>query len=920
MSFWSVLETLLLGPLKLVFEIIFRTANIIVADPGVAIIFLSLTMNILVLPLYKRADAMQERTRDIEAALSRGVAHIKKTFSGDERMMILQTYYRQNNYKPTNALNGSVSLLLEIPFFMAAYQFLSGLDVLDGISFGPIKDLGAPDGMLVIGGLAINVLPILMTLINVVSSAIYLKGFPLKTKIQLYAMALFFLVFLYTSPSCLVFYWTLNNLFSLVKNIFYKIKEPQKVLRCLLSVVGIGCLIAYFAGVSTREEMKNFLLTVGILLQLPMLINIITSNINFKLPENDPTPNGKHFFLGGVFLTVLMGILIPTAFISASPQEYVDVSNFHHPLWYVASTTCMAAGFFLVWIGVFYWLASPRGKVLFEKLLWILSGVTIVNYMFFGTDLGVISPTLQYENGVSFSVESQVINAIVAVVIAAGIFFCIWKFKRVTSTVLLTAVIAMGGMSVFNVVGINSSVAQVTAENDGVADIGLSKNGKNVVVIMLDRAMGEYIPYIFNEKPELKNQFSGFTYYKNTISFGGYTNFASPALLGGYEYTPVEMNKRDDEPLVDKHNEALKVMPVMFANNGYNVTVLDPVYANYEWIPDLTVFEKYPKIDAHITKGKFSNTEQKEKVIANNHRNFFCLSFMKCMPLMFQPYVYADGQYNQVEADFEKGNTSTQTIHSLSTSTGLYAPFMDAYKVLENMVEMTRVSDGNENTFLLMTNDATHEPSLLQAPDYVPQMYVDNTAYDAEHKDRFNVDGVKLNIHDSFQMSHYHINMASMLRLGEWLDHLKQQGVYDNTRIIIVADHGRNLGQIEELMNGGDMSKNVEFYYPLFMVKDFDSKEFSVSDKFMTNADVPTMATDGIINNPTNPFTQKPINSNEKNAHEQFVIISDVFSTSQNNGNTFLPAYWASVKGNLWDKNNWSFYDKLTVLKDHQAP
>ena len=32
---------------------------------------------------------------------------------------------------------------------------------------------------------------------------------------QLYTMALFFLVFLYTSPAGLVFYWTLNNLFSL---------------------------------------------------------------------------------------------------------------------------------------------------------------------------------------------------------------------------------------------------------------------------------------------------------------------------------------------------------------------------------------------------------------------------------------------------------------------------------------------------------------------------------------------------------------------------------------------------------------------------------------------------------------------------------------------------------------------------------
>ena len=196
MSVFSILETVLIGPLKLVFEIIFSIANRMIGHPGLAIIVLSLVMNILVLPLYRRADAMQEEARDIDAKLSKGVAHIKKTFSGDERMMIMQTYYRQNNYSPVSALNGSVSLFLEIPFFMAAYQFLSHLDILDGVALGPITDLGSPDGLIVIGGLAINALPILMTLINVIASAIYLKGFPMKTKVQLYALALFFLVFL----------------------------------------------------------------------------------------------------------------------------------------------------------------------------------------------------------------------------------------------------------------------------------------------------------------------------------------------------------------------------------------------------------------------------------------------------------------------------------------------------------------------------------------------------------------------------------------------------------------------------------------------------------------------------------------------------------------------------------------------------
>lgn len=921
MSFWSILETIFLGPLKLIFEIIFKTANEIVGNPGVAIIFLSLVMNVLVLPLYKRADAMQERTRDVEAKLQKGVEHIKKTFSGDERMMILQTYYRQNNYKPTNALSGSVSLLLEIPFFMAAYQFLSGLDILDGVTFGPIKDLGAPDGLIVIGPLTINLLPVLMTAINIISSAIYLKGFPLKTKIQLYAMALFFLVFLYTSPSCLVFYWTLNNLFSLFKNIFYKLKNPQKVLRISLSIIGIGCIVSFFAVTDPESTVKVPLLCLGALLQLPILFHVIKSNVPFTPKPITAEPKRKYFIAGGLFLTVLIGILIPSAFIASSPQEYIDVSHFHDPTWYIVSSACMAGGFFLVWMGVFYWLASPSGKVIFERIMFAFSTVALVNYMFFGTDLGVISPTLQYENGVSFSTFSQILNVITVIALCAVTVFCIIKFRKVTATVLCTAMIALVGMSAVNVVAIRSSVSEVTAQNDNFPDFQLSKKGKNVVVIMLDRAMGQYVPYMLKEKPELKEKFSGFTYYKNTISFGGYTNFASPALLGGYEYTPVELNRRDSESLVSKHNEALKVMPVTFDKNGYDVTVFDPVYANYKWIPDLSVFNEYPDIDAYITKGKFGNTQEKEASIKNNHRNFFCLGFMKSMPLFTQHALYDKGEYNRItSANTNSEGSSSHVQHSMSTANGFYAPFMSSYEVLENMERMTNISNGSENTFLLMTNDTTHEPALLQAPDYVPQATVDNTQYDREHADRFLVDGVQLKVETSFQMSHYHINMASFLKLGEWFDYLKENGVYDNTRIILVSDHGRDLGQIEELTNDGDRRKDVEFYYPLLMVKDFNSKEFTVSNEFMTNADVPVKAMGGLIENPVNPFTKKPINSDEKTAHDQFIIISDTFQTGKNNGNTFLPARWASVKEDLWNKNNWTFYDAETVLKDHKAP
>ncbi len=914
-SFWGILGNLLIEPLKLVFEVIFGAANSFIGHPGFAIIVLSLIMNILVLPLYRRADAMQEEARRVDMKLRDGVAHIKKTFSGDERMMILQTYYRQNNYKPTDALNGSVSLLLEIPFFMAAYQFLSHLDILNGVALGPIKDLGSPDALIVIGGFAINLLPILMTLINVISSALYLKGFPLKTKIQLYGMALFFLVFLYTSPAALVFYWTLNNVFSLVKTIFYKLKNPMRGIRILTTAAGLASIVVGIAVYYADSYRRTVMLVIGLGLLLPLALHLLGRFKKQSDQQRTYAPNRRMFVLGGVTLTFLVGVLIPSAYIASSPLEYLDITYFHNPIWYIVSTAAMAAGFFLVWFGVFYWIASQGARVFFDKLVWVLSGVMLVNYMFFGTDLGVISPELQYEAGVIFgSVAEKLINVLVICALVALMLFVAWRFKRVTAIALSVVTVAIGGMAAVNIGRIIHEVRKLPYTEDALAmpEFDLSKDGKNVVVIMLDRAVNGYIPYIMKERPDLAERFDGFTYYNNVVSFGGFTNFGTPALLGGYEYTPVEMNKRDEESLADKHDEALKVMPSVFKSNGFDVTLCDPVYAGYKWIPDISVFEDMD-VDAYIAEGKFGNTGTTQSVIDKNYRNFFCFGLMKSMPLFMQSSIYDDGNYNRV-------NVSVQQSEEEEPALNVSAPFMNAYKVMENMSSMTNITDGDKNTFLFMTNNMTHEPVFLQAPDFVPSSNVDNSAYDAaQPEDRFVIDGRELYMGEPLYARFYQTNMSALLRLADWFDYLRENDVYDNTRIILVSDHGADtLGQISDLiMYDDDSWYDVSCYYPLLMVKDFGSTGFTTDDTFMTNADVPTLAFDGIVDDPTNPFTGKAINSDEKNAHDQYIIVSDEWDINHNNGNTFKAAQWARVKDNIWERDNWTFHRDSVILKNY---
>ena len=45
-----------------------------------------------------------------------------------------------------------------------------------------------------------------------------------------------------------------------------------------------------------------------------------------------------------------------------------------------------------------------------------------------------------------------------------------------------------------------------------------------------------------------------------------------------------------------------------------------------------------------------------------------------------------------------------------------------------------------------------------------------------------------MNMTTNEQVTHYQVNMAAFLKLGEWFDYLRENGVYDNTRIIIVSD------------------------------------------------------------------------------------------------------------------------------------
>lgn len=871
MEITTILYQLIFMPLQLLFEEIYYLIGWkLTKDYGLAIIVLSLTVNLLVLPLYNRADAVQEVEREIDAKLRKGVEHIKKTFKGDEQLMMLQTYYRQNNYSPLDAIKGSISLFLEIPFFVAAYQFLSHLSVLQGASLGPIKDLSQPDALLQIAGMTINVMPLIMTAVNIAATALFVTNMPAKTKVQLYGLAFFFLVFLYKSPAGLVFYWTLNNLFNLCKTAVYKIWKPKQ-----------------------NEE-----------------------NI-------EAGTDSKFFFAGAAFMAILTGLLIPSAVISASAEEFMLKGYMDNPLWYLVSSFALGIGSFIIWLGVFYWLAEAKSKVRYECFVCGFSIIAIVTYMVWGRSPGLITPLLELSEGLKNSKLDKAVNGAFVLVVCIGLHFYWDKIRKYLYEALCIgclAMLIMSGMNVYharegltNVMGTSKSVNATENKNK----IVLSKSGKNVIVIMLDGAIGPYVPYMLQEKPELKQVYSGFTYYSNSVSHGGHTLFGSPGLFGGYEYVPEANNKRSDKVLKDKHNEAMLMLPRLLHDNGYQVTVSTPPLLNYQFEPDYTILKDYPYIRGEYFSRPdkdMNSPEEYEDMLAKNKRNFFCYGLVRAVPVVMQGNIYAMGHYNR----FDK--VKTQKIRNSFMANNLNKSFMSYYQALSELPQKTKiVEDGN--TYLSMTSDITHDGVLLQMPDYIPKDNVDNKGIAQYDSDIYTYQGRHLDIQRNTGI--YHANMVAFLKIGEWFDYLKTQGVYDNTRIILVSDHGLSTGQIKELnlsasmpatkqnrQNRGDMIQ----YSCLLMVKDFGSNGFIVNDEFMTNADVPVLVTKDIVKNPINPFTGNAITNEAKFNKEQYVLESVENRFRHNKGTAFVASRWFAVKNNIWEKNNWRLAKEESVM------
>ncbi|MDR0511679.1 MAG: membrane protein insertase YidC [Treponema sp.] len=202
--------------------------NNTVPNYGVAIIFLTILVRIVLFPLTKKAS---EGTLKMQA-LAPKIKEIQERNKGNPQKMNseMAEFYKREGYNP---LSGCLPMLAQLPIFLAMFNLFNTSFELRGAMFIPgwIPDLSVPEyvwqaagggALPLLGWNALRILPF----IYVGSQLLYGKVIQTPDqkgnkmmKYMLYAMPIVFFFVLYDMPSGLLLYWIMSNILTMVQQV-----------------------------------------------------------------------------------------------------------------------------------------------------------------------------------------------------------------------------------------------------------------------------------------------------------------------------------------------------------------------------------------------------------------------------------------------------------------------------------------------------------------------------------------------------------------------------------------------------------------------------------------------------------------------------------------------------------------------------
>ena len=409
---------------------------------------------------------------------------------------------------------------------------------------------------------------------------------------------------------------------------------------------------------------------------------------------------------------------------------------------------------------------------------------------------------------------------------------------------------------------------------------------RNVLVIMLDGFCGGFMPEILEANPDLLREYQGFTWYPNALTSTTNTYGSIPPMVGGPRFTVEETGKLVGETLDDRYREAFRFFPDFFRSQGYNVAFTDPSYQDR----DLTGLTERQDITLGYSKDFIAYWEkhldaelQGDTIIPASEysRIFSVIGLFKGCPFLLKPKIYYKGSWLKTN----HGNVKVR--HAVKE-----LALLDAAPELSN-------ADSPQKTFKFITSEMTHIPWPFDGEGRISKEFIRSTPQMIR-------DSNTGKMFDN-PLLPYNAAVKALRVLAEWFDWMKSEGIYDNTRILIVSDHGYSgiNPMFEDFRvirdSEGRILEGTGRVQPIFLIKDFQQRGPLVrSDHFVSNADTAAFATKGIAD--TDPLRDPlTIDSDSRELIMSFVATrpEEQYEHGYRIHGQFL------VKGSIFERENW---------------
>lgn len=463
------------------------------------------------------------------------------------------------------------------------------------------------------------------------------------------------------------------------------------------------------------------------------------------------------------------------------------------------------------------------------------------------------------------------------------------KFMKQLMLLVLVLNLMSFGQTLFNVSSADFS-SRAESEESAVSESSLFSFSRdsNVVVIMLDMFCGGVMPDLIGNNSELVTSFDGFSWYKNTLTNSVNTFGSMPALLGGHRYCADIMNQRD-KPLWEQLTDAYSFWGSAPELRDYSVAMTGLAYLkdpaalhNIEYVSRAEVYDYWCNTTDGAATSRLSRSCKSPVANSSLPYTFAAIGLFKFSPFCFKRKIYDNASWLHTNSS---GIVFRHTLSNLAT-----------LKVLPLISD----TDSPQKSIKIIASELTHFPWTIDDSGNVTKQFVEETEVEIPF------DGFKKRCYNP--VLPYNTSRKALLLLAEWFNWLKENGIYDNTKIIIVSDHGYS-GPNPMIPEWTDIFTKDGVYldgtarvHPLLLVKDFNERgDLKTSDIFMSNADVPALiasAVGGIEGIAADPI-KNPVADRELKVH------FTPWLPQENRKNSFKIYAQYGVKNNIFNRKNW---------------